>query len=134
MAASALTKHYKARSALLFTLHIILYAAPLAYFISQAYIIETAAAAKVMLSFSGIISIVLFVISLIVDTVHKARINRSIMWILLGGLSLCLTAIQDLILIMAAVALIDELIVAPLLRSSRAKLTINKEMDKRLPH
>ena len=56
---------------------------------------------------------------------------RCIPWILLIGIYICLKEITILLIVMAITTVLDELILEPLAKSFKNKLTINKEIDKR---
>ena len=56
---------------------------------------------------------------------------RCIPWILLIGIYICLKEITVLLIVMAITTVLDELILEPLAKSFKNKLTINKEIDKR---
>lgn len=56
---------------------------------------------------------------------------RCIPWILLIGIYICLKEITVLLIVMALTTVLDELVLEPLAKSFKTKLTINKEIDKR---
>lgn len=56
---------------------------------------------------------------------------RCITWLLVLGISFCLNEITTLIIFMAVTTIIDEIVLTPLNRYYREKLSINKEIDKR---
>lgn len=56
---------------------------------------------------------------------------RCIPWILLIGIYICLKEITVLLIVMAITTVLDELVLEPLAKSFKNKLTINKEIDKR---
>lgn len=56
---------------------------------------------------------------------------RCIPWILLIGIYICLKEITVLLIVMALTTVLDELVLEPLAKSFKNKLTINKEIDKR---
>lgn len=56
---------------------------------------------------------------------------RCIPWILLIGIYICLKEITVLLIVMAISTVLDELVLEPLAKMYKTKLTINKEIDKR---
>lgn len=56
---------------------------------------------------------------------------RCIPWIILIGIYICLKEITVLLIVMALTTVLDELVLEPLAKSFKNKLTINKEIDKR---
>ena len=70
------------------------------------------------------------VIMSIVCLINKYTL-RCRTWLVLIGLWLCLDSVLGCILVIAITQCIDELIVQPIAKSYRNKLTINKEIDKR---
>lgn len=56
---------------------------------------------------------------------------RCIIWVLVLGVSFCLNEIMTLLIFMAVTTMADELVITPLNKHFKTKLTINKEMDKR---
>lgn len=70
------------------------------------------------------------VIMSIVCLINKYTL-RCRTWLVLIGLWLCLDSILGCILVIAITQCVDEIIVQPIAKSYRNKLTINKEIDKR---
>lgn len=56
---------------------------------------------------------------------------RCIPWVLLIGIYICLQEVTVLLIIMAVTTMLDELVLEPLAKMYKTKLTINKEIDKR---
>ena len=56
---------------------------------------------------------------------------RCIPWVLLIGIYICLKEVTVLLIIMAVTTMLDELVLEPLAKIYKNKLTINKEIDKR---
>lgn len=56
---------------------------------------------------------------------------RCIPWILLLGIYICLKEVTVLLIIMAVTTALDELVLTPISKMYKNKLTINKEIDKR---
>ena len=56
---------------------------------------------------------------------------RSVLWVLLLGISFCLNDIKQLLVIMAISTIVDELVFSPLHVHYHSKYLINKEYDER---
>ena len=69
----------------------------------------------------------------IINVVFKYHM-RSTIWILMIGLYVAVDNIIPLLIILAISTIIDEFILTPLSRHYKAKYTINKEIDKRIPN
>ena len=67
-----------------------------------------------------------------INVVFKFHI-RSVIWILVLGIYICLDNILPLLLIIAIGTILDEFVLTPLYKSYRNKAKINLEIDKRLP-
>ena len=100
---------------------------PVLYYTVKALIESNAIVHKVTLCSTIFIVLILTLVSL----VTKVSL-RSTMWILTIGLYLCLDSIMDMIMLVAAFQITDEMIITPLRKTAKHKLTINKELDKRL--
>ena len=78
------------------------------------------------------LSLTVFVVAIltVVAFVNKVAM-RSRLWIMLLGLYFSLDYILTPLLIIAICQIVDELVVAPLKKHFKTKLTISKEIDKR---
>ena len=132
MATSKITKKAKAFYIIFGILHLLCLLGPFFYFIPYAFI-TGAVVSKVALGLSTAVSLILALISLLVDTTHKAGLHRSILWTLIGGILFCLSAVKPFIWIMAIASIFDELIFSPLKARFKTKYHTNKEIDKRIP-
>lgn len=99
---------------------------PMLYFIISGFI-AGAVVSKVVLGITAIAAIIILAISVL----QKTKL-RSPFWILIIGLSFCLSEVHTLLLIMGGATLLDELLFSPLAAHYRNLYTINHEMDKRL--
>lgn len=108
------------------TLSFCLNIAPLGYYIIKALIEADLTHEKVALTSMVFIVLILSIVS----WVNKITL-RSKLWIILIGLYICLDYIMTPLIIIAICQVIDELIISPLAKNYKTKLTINKEMDKR---
>lgn len=99
---------------------------PLLGYIIYGYIVSNTVQ-KVTLTTTIMAAIVLTIISIL----FKKRV-RSTVFILILGIYVAISKIQVLIIIMCLTTMLDEFLITPMQRSMREKMTINREMDKRL--
>ena len=128
--ASERTKQCRKLKNLFGVLHFLCLFGPLLFFIPYGFITGQPAE-KIGLSFTVIISIILLVMSVIVSVTARAGLHRSVMWILIIGVLLCLKNVQTFIWIMAVCSVIDELVFVRLKDHYKAALISNKEIDRR---
>ena len=122
-----MTTKYRRRYIALMIISVFLNVFPVLYYTVKALIESNAIVHKVSLCSTIFIVLILTLVSL----VTKVSL-RSTMWILTIGLYLCLDSIMDMIMLVAAFQITDEMIITPLRKTAKHKLTINKELDKRL--
>lgn len=130
MKASKRTKQCRALHIIFTVLHFLLMFGPLCYYLPTAFAIAEPAA-RVTLSFVFIISAILAVIMIIVEAKMRGGLAKSIMWLLILGITWCLSEVTVFIQIMAITALIDELIVTKVAEHYKTALIANKEIDRR---
>ena len=125
------TKHCRNMKWLFTFLHILFLFGPFLFFIPYAFGTgETAE--KVVLTMTMVVSLIVLVISIIVDITHRAGLHKAVLWMLVGGVIVCIQGIETtFIWIMVAVSLLDELLITPLAAHYKAALIANKEIDKR---
>lgn len=123
-----MTKKYRRLYWLFFAVSIMLNFGPLIGYTIKALIESNLIHEKVALCLTVFIVLIMSAICLINKTVLKSRL-----WILLIGLYICLDYIMTPLIIIAVCQVLDELIVCPLKNNFKTKLTIHKEMDKRVP-
>ena len=122
-----MTEKYK-RLALLWTcLSVLLLVGPFTYYTITALVGAALVSQKVALCSTLLIVGIMTVIAAANKTVMRSRL-----WILLIGLYVCLNNILTPLLIIAVCQVLDELVVAPLAKHYRNKLTISKTLDERL--
>ena len=121
-----MTKKYRAIFWSLVVLSILLQVGPLVTYGIIGYVESDLVTEKVALSMTVVIVGVLTVVAFI----NKVAL-RSRLWIILIGLYFALDYILVPLLIVACCQIADELIVTPLKKHYKTKLTISKEMDKR---
>lgn len=82
---------------------------------------------KVALTMTVFIVLILTIVSAVNRITMKSRL-----WIVLIGIYMCIDYILTPLIIIAVCQILDELVVSPLKKNYKNKLTINKEMDMRL--
>lgn len=125
------TKHCRSMKWLFTILHILLLFGPFMFFIPYAFGTgETAE--KVVLTMTCVVSLIVLIISIMVDITHRAGLHKAVIWMLVGGVIVCIQELDTtFIWIMVAVSLLDELLVSPLAARYKTALIANKEIDKR---
>lgn len=121
------TKHYRILYWSFFVLTILLQLGPLVTYGTIAYVKSDLVSEKIALTTTIFIVAILTVVAFINKLAMRSRI-----WILLLGLYFALDYILTPLIIIAVCQIVDELIVTPLKKHFKTKLTINKEIDKRL--
>lgn len=123
---SQITKKYRAISIILFWLSIIVTIAPVVVYTAIAFY-NGEVHEKLTLGLTLIVAIILTAINII----FKFHI-RSILWIMVLGIYICLDNIMPLLLVVAVGTILDEFILSPLHKHYKNKARINAEIDKRL--
>ena len=98
---------------------------PLIYFLCDGFANGTIAQKFTMSTFA-VVAVILSLLNILL----KMHI-RSTIWIILIGLSFCVTAIQPIIIVLGAASIIDEFILTPIRNNAKRKYEINKEIDLR---
>lgn len=111
-------------------IHFLLMFGPLGAYLPAAFAVAEPAA-RVTLSLVFIISIILACIMVLVEAKTRGGIAKSIMWLLILGITWALNEVRLFIQVMAITSLIDELIVVKLLDHYKTALIANKEIDRR---
>ena len=122
-----MTKTYRIWFWILAVLSFLLCVGPLAAYSVSALIAADLVIEKVALASTVFIVLIMSVVSWL----NKIAL-RSRLWIILIGLYICLDSIMTPLIIIAACQVIDEIIVCPIKNNLSTKLTISKELDKRL--
>lgn len=122
-----MTKTYRIGFWMLWSFHILLNITPLAVYTIMALVQGQLIYEKVALTMTVFIVLILSIISF----VNKIAL-RSRLWIILIGVYVCLGEILAPLVIIASCQIIDELVVCPLKNFYKSRLTINKEIDKRI--
>lgn len=124
------TKQCRAFKWLFKILHFLMLFGPFLYFIPYGFSVGEKAQ-TVGLTAMMVISSILLILSIVMDVKHRAGLFKATLWILVGGVSLCLTEIESFIWIMITVSVLDELVICPLADHYSTALTANVEIDKR---
>ena len=130
MGLSSRTKDCRRRKWKYTILHWLCLFGPLLYFVPYAFATgETVQ--KLTLSLTVVVSAVIYLISVVTSSTHRAGIHRTILWLLIAGILFCLTEIKTFIWVMCITSILDELIFVRL-KDRYAELTrTNKEIDRR---
>lgn len=121
------TIKYKRIYSFTWLLHILLNIAPIAIYIIKALIEANLTTEKVTLCSTVFIALILSVVSWVNNIAMRSRL-----WIVLIGLYICLKSLITPLMIIAVCQVVDELIVAPVMRSARENAKINAQIDKRM--
>lgn len=130
MTKSARTKQCKRLSTILTILHILCLFGPFLYFIPHAFAIGTAGR-KLALSMFLVIAVCLSVFSIITSAKTRGGLAKSVMWLFVLGITLCLNEVKGFIYLMSIIAIIDELIITKLLDKYKTAYLANREIDRR---
>jgi hypothetical protein len=122
-----MTKKLRTVKWCLWIAHVALNVGPLLAYIIKALIESDLVSEKVSLCCSIVIVGILSAVCLINKSALRSRI-----WIIMLGIYICLDNIITPLVIIAVTQILDELIVAPLLNHYKTRLTISKELDRRL--
>ena len=123
-----MTKKYKTNYILCKTLSILMTLIPLVIYTIKGFC-EGTQGSKVTLGVCFTTALILTII----NVVFKYHM-RSTIWILMIGLYVAVDNIIPLLIILAITTILDEFILTPLSRHYKAKYTINKEIDERIPN
>ena len=123
-----MTKKYKNNYILCRTLSILMTLIPLVIYTIKGFC-EGTPGSKVTLGVCFTTALILTII----NVVFKYHM-RSTIWILMIGLYVAVDNIIPLLIILAITTILDEFILTPLSRHYKAKYTINKEIDQRIPN
>lgn len=120
------TKGYQIKSRITFWLSIALNVVPMLIFFFCGF--STAEVnQKVVLSITAVAALILGAIMLL----SKAKIGRSIFWIIFLVMYICMQDMLPIIISMGICTIIDELIVSPLHKRWNTDYHTNKQIDKR---
>lgn len=125
------TKGLNACKIIFFIIHIVLLFGPFIYFVPQAFILAQEGE-KLALTLGIITCLILSLIALISDAKTKGGLARSIIWLFILVITMCLSEIKIFIYVMSIASLVDELLIYKIYTIVKSKYQINKEIDKRI--
>ena len=103
---------------------------PLLYFVPYAFATGTTGN-KIGLSLFLIVSVCLSLVSLFGEAKTRGGLNKTIMWVLIMGVLMCLAEAKTFIYIMAIVSILDELVIVKLKDKYKDAYAANREIDRR---
>ena len=124
------TKNLRLMKFLFSSLHYIFMFVPLIVFVVMGYV-EGTSSQKVTLSLTVTVGLILGIISIFISVKNKAGLHRTILWVVIIGISFCLSKVETFVYVMAMTSIIDEVLLVNLKDRYTNLLTINKEIDKR---
>lgn len=113
-------------------MHFICLFGPFLFFIPQAFTSDVTTTRKVALTLTMVVSCILLIFALIVEAKTRAGLGKTIMWMLILGVIVCLKDAQAFIYAMAIVSIIDELFITRMRDKYKDAYRANKEIDRRL--
>lgn len=122
-----MTKNYRIKYWIFLIASILLNVTPLVVYTIMALCQGQLIYQKVALTMTVFVVLIMTVISM----VNKITL-RSRLWLLLIGVYLCIGEILTPLIIIAVCQTVDEIVVHPLKMTYKNKLTISKEIDKRI--
>lgn len=127
------TKQCRRLKWLLTIIHIVLLFGPLAFFVPYAFTQGAQVGQQIGLSLSLTVSLILLVFSFLSDIKHRAGLHKAMFWLLVGGVILCLEAIDIRVMtwVMVVTSLADELLIMPMRNHYALALVTNVEIDRR---
>lgn len=121
------TKKYKNLKTFFLVLSILANFLPLVIYIFKGFIQADVVSKKIGLTTTLMVASIM----VLLNFVFKFKI-RSIIWVLLLGIHICVDKIIVLIVLIAICTILDEFVIHPLYKKYKEKYTINKEIDARL--
>lgn len=112
--------------------HLLCIFGPFLFFIPQALTNDVSTTRKVALTLSIVVSCILLILALIVEAKSRAGLSKTVMWLLILGVMVCLKEAQTFIYVMACVSIVDELFITKLRDKYKDAYRANKEIDRRL--
>lgn len=128
--ASNRTKQCKKLTTFFSILHFLCLFGPFLYFIPYAFAVGRIVS-KVTLSLTIIVSLILAAFAILAEAKTRGGLIKSMIWLLLIGVSVCLTRVETFLYIMAIVSIIDELFVVRYRAKYKDAYAANKEIDRR---
>lgn len=124
------TKQCKTLYHLFSILHLLFLFGPFFYFIPYGFATGTRGE-SLGLGLMVVVALILLVFSIVSDVKHRAGLHKTIMWVLIGGILICLHQVEVFVWIMVVVSIADELVISPLAAHFKTAYIANKEIDRR---
>lgn len=121
-----MTQTYRKRMIIFLVLSALCLFGPISFYFARAFVLGDTTQ-KLTLGATFMVASILFIINLVM----KSHL-RSIFWVLLLGVYSVLHSYLSIIVVFALTTFAEELIFFPLFRYYKTKLTISKEIDKRI--
>lgn len=128
--ASNRTKQCKRLSIMFGIFHFLCLFGPFLYFVPYAFAVGQMVS-KITLSLTIIVSLVISAFAILAEAKTRGGLVKSIIWLLLIGVSVCLSKVETFLYIMAIVSIIDELFVVRMRAKYKDAYAANKEIDRR---
>ena len=132
------SKQYKKKKNLFNILHLLCLFGPLFYYLPYAIHTVTKSNNVINTTTLGLCActcIILFIINLLSEAKHRAGLHKSIFWVMLTGVVICLEQmgqVKSFIYVMCITSVLDEIIFSKLKDYYKEKYMINREIDKAL--
>lgn len=126
MAKSEFTKKKGRLKNILFLISLLLNVVPVSVFAIRGFVLGTPTE-KVCIGFMGVFALIMGVLMLL----FKARLNRTIFWVIMIGIYVCLDNMKWVIITMAICTIIDEVLVEPIYHRVKEDYHTNKQIDRR---
>ena len=124
------TKHCRTLSIIFSILHLLCLLGPFIYFIPYALTVGEPVE-KLSLTLFTVVGATLLVLGFMTDLKHRQGLHKTIFWLLVLGITICLNSVQTFVYIIAAVSIIDELVFCKLKNRYGELYRTNKEIDRR---
>lgn len=127
---STRTKKCRTLQAIFTALHLICMIGPFMYFIPYALAVGEPVE-KITLSMFTIIGGSIALLALLMDVKHRQGLHKTIFWLLIIGITICLKKVETFVYILAVISILDELIFYKLKNRYSELYRTNKEIDRR---
>lgn len=111
-------------------LHLVCVLGPFAYFIPYALSVGKPVE-KITLTLFLAVGACMLILGLLMDLKHKQGLHKSIFWLFIIGITICLTSVETFVYVLAGISLLDELVFYKLKERYSELYRTNKEIDKR---
>lgn len=126
MAKSEFTKKKQKLKWILFTISLLLNIVPVCVFAIRGFKLGSPSE-KLCLSFTCVFALVMGVLMLL----FKAKLSRTVFWVVLLGIYNCLDNMKWVIIVMAICTIVDEVLIEPFYHRVKEDYHTHKQIDKR---